>query len=70
MAGARTYRYIFRWTQAPKEISIVGANVSDVYRQAAKLWCPTMAKQDIDDVVRWFKEAGGRVVRLPREIHA
>ena len=62
------YRYIFRWTQKPKDVSIVGANVSDVYRQAAKLWCPAMAKQSMDDVVDFFRQSGGAVVRLEREI--
>lgn len=47
---------------------MIGANVGDVYRQAAKLWLPSMSKADLDEAIKFIKENGGHVERLPSPV--
>ena len=60
----RYYTYIFRWANGNKDVTVIGANTGDVYRQAAKLWLPTMAKADLYEAIRFIKDNGGTVERL------
>lgn len=64
----KKYRYIFRWNGHQRDITVIGASEGDVYRAAAKIWLPHMAKTDLDDCVQAMRQMGGSVERLGREV--